>query len=161
MTLQTKSHTDYRIEFIQRHLFGTYKYQVINHMHTDQPNLQLLCSKQSHILLHVHYSSRYPGGGDQEEGCLEPPPPPPMRQNYFIFIENFQKNQEKLTNNQVKLPNKTTYTIDPGSTPDIRFNLYPKLHRFSLIQIDLVSLRILHLELGEKIAIKNGSQIWE
>ena len=32
---------------------------------------------------------------------------PPLKQNHFIFKVNFQKNQEKLINNQVKLTNQT------------------------------------------------------
>ena len=40
--------------------------------------------------------ARGSGGGGKRE-----------RQNYFIFIENFQKNQEKLINTEVKLTNQT------------------------------------------------------
>ena len=37
-----------------------------------------------------------------------------LRQNYFIFMENFQKNLRKLINNQVKLTNQTPlYKFDP------------------------------------------------
>ena len=39
-------------------------------------------------------------------GCLGGVQESPLRQNYFIFMENFQKNQEKLTNNQVKIVNQ-------------------------------------------------------
>ena len=37
-----------------------------------------------------------------------------LRQNYFIFMENFQKNLRKLINNQVKLTNQTPlYKFEP------------------------------------------------
>ena len=32
-----------------------------------------------------------------------------LRQNYFIFMENVQKNQEKIMTNQVKLTNPTPF----------------------------------------------------
>ena len=41
-----------------------------------------------------------------ESNGLSSGSPPPSKQNYFIFMENFQKNQEKLINNQVKLANR-------------------------------------------------------
>ena len=31
---------------------------------------------------------------------------PPLRQNHFIFMENFPKNQERIINSQVKLTNR-------------------------------------------------------
>ena len=37
-------------------------------------------------------------------GCVNEPP---LRQNYIIFTESLKKNQEKITNNQVKLTNQT------------------------------------------------------
>ena len=41
--------------------------------------------------------------------CIEPSVADPervqLRQNYFIFMENFQKNLKKLINNQEKLTN--------------------------------------------------------
>ena len=37
-----------------------------------------------------------------------------LRQNYFIFMENFQKNLRKLINNQVELTNRTPlYKFEP------------------------------------------------
>ena len=41
------------------------------------------------------------------EGVCEGRSNPPLKQNYFIFMENFQKNQEKKRNNQVKVTNRT------------------------------------------------------
>ena len=39
---------------------------------------------------------------------------PPLRQNYFIFMQYFQKNQEQSINNQVKLKNRTPlYKFEP------------------------------------------------
>ena len=49
-----------------------------------------------------------------------------LRQNYFIFMENFQKNQRKFINNQVKLTNRTPLykfeplSRNPGSPPPPR-----------------------------------------
>ena len=34
---------------------------------------------------------------------------PPLRQNHFIFMENFPKNQERIINNQVKLTNRPPF----------------------------------------------------
>ena len=48
----------------------------------------------------------------------------PLRQNYFIFMENFQKNLEKIINYQVKLTNQSPFVNlnplsgNPGSAPD-------------------------------------------
>ena len=65
------------------------------------------------------------------DGFLEVSIEPPLRQNYFIFMENFQKNLEKLINiiNQVKLTNQTPFVkLNPlsrnpgsGSTPGLVF----------------------------------------
>ena len=52
--------------------------------------------------------------------CIEPgmpradPERVQLRQNYFIFMENFQKNLRKLIKNQVKLTNRTPlYKFEP------------------------------------------------
>ena len=62
----------------------------------------------------------YSGGhrGDTRD-LLEPP----LRQNYSIFMGNFQKNPDKISNNQVQLPNRTPFvnlnplSRNPGSAP--------------------------------------------
>ena len=43
---------------------------------------------------------------------------PTLKQNYFIFLEKFQKNQEQIINNQVKLTN-------PPPPPPPLINLNP------------------------------------
>ena len=44
--------------------------------------------------------------GRSRGGCVSNPP---LKQDYFIFMENFQKNQEKLMKNEVKLTNQTPF----------------------------------------------------
>ena len=47
----------------------------------------------------------------------------PLSQKYLIFMENFQKNQEKIINNHVKLKHRTPFvnlnhlSRNPGSAP--------------------------------------------
>ena len=67
-----------------------------------------------------------------------------LRQNYFIFTENFQKNLRKLVNNQVKLTNRTPlYKFEPpikitnGASMGLKKNCVFQVTRQCLIYLPL------------------------
>ena len=74
--------------------------------------LQIFCYEVYDFIVVDLYriSSRSRGGS---EGLRKPP----FETIFFIFMENFQKNQEKIINNQVKLTNRTPPPPPPYKPP--------------------------------------------